>query len=311
MNYSKLVDEYIKKSGLSLAAIAEKLHQEKGIKIDRSYISKLRNNPKYPATDEINRALAEVTGGDPEKLVMAAYIDRAPEEVKTSLRKVSIYENFLKYILVNKPLKVEFEGEGEMSEEEHKEAVEYVNSPEFLATLDDEELNNFLNDIVDDMQSKDKDTYNKLIYSLENENSSVAESISTYKANAMVKIPLLGQIAAGQPLDRIEYNEGYTLVDPSLLKGKEGFALKVKGDSMTGDRIHEGDLVIVSVQNEVHPHEIAVVSVNGEKATLKRVKRQNDVVMLLPSNPSYEAQLVPADQVQIIGKVVEVKFWPA
>ncbi|OMF17192.1 hypothetical protein BK131_04290 [Paenibacillus amylolyticus] len=310
MNYAKLVDEYIKKSGLSLAAIAEKLHQEKGIKIDRSYISKLRNNPKYPATDEINRALAEVTGGDPEKLVMAAYIERAPNEVKTSLKKVAVYENFLKYILVNKPLKIEVDDE-DMSEEERREAVDYVNSPEFLATLDDEELDNFLNDIVDDMYYNDKDTYNNLIGSLENNDQTIQESISSYRVNSMLKIPVLGQIAAGQPLDRIEYNEGYTLVDPSLLKGKEGFALKVKGDSMTGDRIHEGDLVIVSVQNEVHPHEIAVVSVNGEKATLKRVKRQNDVVMLLPSNPSYEAQLVPADQVEIIGKVVEVKFWPA
>lgn len=311
MNYANLVDEYIKKSGLSLAAIAEKLQKDKGIKIDRSYISKLRNNPKYPATDEINRALAEVTGGDPEKLVMAAYIERAPEEVKTSLKKVSIYENFLKYILENKPLDVELENDEEMSEEERKEAIDYVNSPEFLATLDDEELDNFLNDIVDDMYFKDKDTYNKLINFLENDDRTINEAISSFRTNPMLKIPVLGQIAAGQPLDRIEYNEGYTLVDPSLLKGKDGFALKVKGDSMTGDRIHEGDMVIVSLQNEVHPHEIAVVSVNGEEATLKRVKKQNDVVMLLPSNPSYEAQLVPASQVQIIGKVVEVKFWPA
>ncbi|CAM2981033.1 hypothetical protein HP548_09735 [Paenibacillus taichungensis] len=311
MDYSKLVDEYIKSSGLSLATIAERIKGEEGIPIDRSYISKLRNNPKYPASDEINRALAKVTGGDPEKLVMAAYIDKAPEEVKSSLRKVSVYENFLRYILINKPLNVEFEGEENISDEERKEAEDYVNSPEFFASLSESELNNLLNDVVEDMYKNDKDAYNKLVVSLGKNEGLIAESRATYNSNTMTRIPVLGQVAAGLPIDRIEYNEGYTLVDPNLLKGNEGFALKVKGDSMTGDRIHEGDLVIVAVQNEVHPHEIAVVSVNGEEATLKRVKRQNDMVMLLPSNPQYEAQLVPANQIHIIGKVVEVKFWPA
>lgn len=311
MDYSKLVDEYIKISGLSLGVIAERIKNEEGIAIDRSYISKLRNNPRYPASDEINRALAKVTGGDPEKLIMAAYIARAPEEVKSSLRKVSVYENFLRYILINKPLNVEFEGEENISDQERKEAENYVNSPEFFASLSEAELNNLLNDVVEDMYKNDKESYNKLVVSLEKNNDHVAESLTLYNTHAMTRIPVLGQIAAGIPIDRIEYNEGYTLVDPELLKGKEGFALKVKGDSMAGDRIHEGDLVIVAVQNEVHPHEIAVVSVNGEEATLKRVKQQNDMVMLLPSNPQHEAQLVPANQVQIIGKVVEVKFWPA
>lgn len=59
---------------------------EKGVRIDRSYISMLRNNrTKNPASDEINRALAEITGGDPDKLVYAAYIEKAPKELKEKL----------------------------------------------------------------------------------------------------------------------------------------------------------------------------------------------------------------------------------
>lgn len=88
MNYSELVDEYIKKSGLSLGEISRKMLEEKGIKADRSYISKLRNDPKYPASDEINRALSEITGGDPDKLIWASYLEKAPEKVKQVLKNI-------------------------------------------------------------------------------------------------------------------------------------------------------------------------------------------------------------------------------
>lgn len=84
--YSELLTSYIKDSGLSLGEISKKMLDEKGVRIDRSYISMLRNNKtKNPASDEINRALAEITGGDPDKLVYAAYIEKAPKELKEIL----------------------------------------------------------------------------------------------------------------------------------------------------------------------------------------------------------------------------------
>ena len=135
------------------------------------------------------------------------------------------------------------------------------------------------------------------------------EEIAPYSTDSMKRLPVLGCIAAGQPIYRIEHLEGYTLVDPDTLKGKEGYALRVRGDSMIGDRIHDGDIVIVAEQEEVQPHEIAVVAVNGERATLKRVERHGDMCLLVPSNPTMEPQLVPGRDVHILGKVVEVKFW--
>lgn len=86
INYPQLLDEYVSKSGLSLNEIVKKM-AEKGVKIDRSYISMLKNNgTKNPASEEINRALAEATGGDPDTLVLAAYLDRAPDVVKKAMR---------------------------------------------------------------------------------------------------------------------------------------------------------------------------------------------------------------------------------
>ncbi|MED4353631.1 helix-turn-helix transcriptional regulator [Schinkia azotoformans] len=83
-SYSELLTEYIENSGLSYAEIVLRV-SKKGINIHKSYISKLKNGTKPPATDDLNRAIAEVTGGDPEELIVAAYLEKAPEEVKDRL----------------------------------------------------------------------------------------------------------------------------------------------------------------------------------------------------------------------------------
>ncbi|MNU94238.1 Helix-turn-helix domain protein [compost metagenome] len=104
MNYSELLSEYIEKSGLTLGEIATKIQEEQGISIDRSYISMLKNNKtKNPASDEINRALAEVTGGDPESLILAAYYQKAPKEVQNSM-KFSEHYRYFKNILMESDL---------------------------------------------------------------------------------------------------------------------------------------------------------------------------------------------------------------
>jgi len=123
----------------------------------------------------------------------------------------------------------------------------------------------------------------------------------------LTKVPVLGSIAAGQPIDRIEYIEDIEYVPTSVLRGKKAFALKVHGDSMIGDFITEGDIVICISQKEVSPSDIAVVAVDGETATIKRVKCAEDMCMLMPSNPKLQPSLVKASNIEILGKVVEVR----
>ncbi|MCU6794863.1 hypothetical protein OB236_22375 [Paenibacillus sp. WQ 127069] len=91
MRYAQLLSNYIKKSGLNLAEISTLLKQ-KGITIDRSYISKLKSGTKPPASEDITRALAEVTGGDPDTLVNVGTTDKAPEEIKQFIANI---ENLL------------------------------------------------------------------------------------------------------------------------------------------------------------------------------------------------------------------------
>ena len=94
-------------------------------------------------------------------------------------------------------------------------------------------------------------------------------------------------------------------VEDSIIRGRSLFGLFVKGDSMIGDGIYDGDTVVVSQQNEVSPSDIAVVAVNGYEATLKRVRCEGEICMLIPSNSLMQPTLVPAKDVHILGKVIQ------
>ena len=119
---------------------------------------------------------------------------------------------------------------------------------------------------------------------------------------SMRALPRLGRIAAGAPLDAV-FEEEPVLVPERLVPGGDAYVLEVRGDSMLGDGIVDGDLVIVEVDPHVRPGEVAVVLVSGEGATLKRFRHEGAMVRLMASNPAVADQLVPADQVAIQGRV--------
>lgn len=115
-------------------------------------------------------------------------------------------------------------------------------------------------------------------------------------------LPRLGRIAAGAPLDAV-FEDEPVLVPERLAPAGDAYVLEVRGDSMSGDGILDGDLVIVEVDPHVRPGEIAVVLVAGEGATLKRFRHENGVVRLIASNPAVPDLEVPAGQVSIQGRV--------
>lgn len=120
-----------------------------------------------------------------------------------------------------------------------------------------------------------------------------------------VKIPILGVIACGDPILAEENIEGYTYEFAEYLPSGEIFALKAKGDSME-PTIMNGSKVLVRAQPDVENGEIAAVLVNGdEEATLKRVKKQDGIIFLMPDNLSHKPIIVsPSNPARIIGKVV-------
>jgi len=125
------------------------------------------------------------------------------------------------------------------------------------------------------------------------------------------RIPLLGSVPAGMPIEAIEDIEAYIDIYPRFVKHGELFALHVQGDSMEPD-LHNGDIVIIEKQEFVENGDVAVVRVNGEDVTLKRVKLTAKGLMLIPSNPAYDPVYFDSDQiaalpVTIIGKVIELR----
>ncbi|QUL57042.1 hypothetical protein KDC22_11530 [Paenibacillus tritici] len=105
MRYAHLLEKYIQKSGLNITQITEQL-KDLGIKIDRSYVSKLKSGAIPPASEDFSRAIAKITGGDPEALVNASVFERAPEVIKEFITKVEEQLwSTIDYIICNSEVK--------------------------------------------------------------------------------------------------------------------------------------------------------------------------------------------------------------
>lgn len=120
---------------------------------------------------------------------------------------------------------------------------------------------------------------------------------------SVLRVPILGRIPAGVPLEMIEDVEGYEEIP---WRPGEFFGLRVRGSSMA-PAIQDGDLVILKKQEDVENGQIAAVSIGGEDATLKKVQKVDGHVVLLPLNPAYDPMLFPASSVRILGLLVESK----
>jgi len=116
-------------------------------------------------------------------------------------------------------------------------------------------------------------------------------------------LPLVGSVAAGQPVLAEENIEDYVEIPP-IAGGDSGeFLLRVRGDSMKDAGILEGDHVVVHRQETAADNEIVVAQI-GDEATVKRFFREEDHVRLQPENPAYEP--IISREVQVLGKVVGV-----
>jgi repressor LexA len=122
--------------------------------------------------------------------------------------------------------------------------------------------------------------------------------------NTTMVLPLLGRIAAGQPIEAVERNETISLAD--FVQSKEVFVLEVSGESMQDEHIMNGDYVLVERIKTAHNGDIVVALVDENDATLKRFYREGDNIRLQPSNAAMKPIIVPAAAVQIQGRVIGV-----
>ncbi|MGR3782403.1 MAG: transcriptional repressor LexA [Albimonas sp.] len=132
-----------------------------------------------------------------------------------------------------------------------------------------------------------------------------APAVPAYPEAEFGTVPLMGRIAAGTPISAIQHQERDVGVPAGMLRrGRDHYALQVKGDSMIDAGIHDGDLVVIQRQDTAENGDIVVALVEDEEATLKRLRRQNGMIALEAANPAYETRLFRADQVSIQGRLV-------
>lgn len=133
-----------------------------------------------------------------------------------------------------------------------------------------------------------------------NKNTPVAPVIQEEGASS---VPLYGKIAAGTPIEALRDEQSFVDVPPSMMGAGEHYALTIEGDSMIKAGIHDKDTVIIQRCDTANNGDIIVALVDGEQATLKRLRRAGSKIVLEPENDDYEPQILEPERVRIQGKL--------
>lgn len=142
-------------------------------------------------------------------------------------------------------------------------------------------------------------------------NVTVSSLIGDDTKSIGVTIPVLGRVQAGIPTSAISEIIDYEEIPADMAARGEYFGLLVRGDSMSPD-LKDGDVVIVRCQEDVENGEMAIVAVNGDNATVKKVYKSTQGITLVPINPAYDTKMYTNNEilrlpVEIRGKVVELR----
>jgi repressor LexA len=139
----------------------------------------------------------------------------------------------------------------------------------------------------------------------EEKRSRTMEVVGAREQNRMVGVPLLGTVAAGIPILSEENREGTVMIHESMTKkNRKYFALKVRGDSMSGAGIMDGDTAIIEKANVLHNGEIGVAVID-EAYTLKRFFKESNRVKLQAENPAYPP-IYCSQNVRLLGRLVHI-----
>jgi repressor LexA len=133
-----------------------------------------------------------------------------------------------------------------------------------------------------------------------------ARPAASVNDNPPVMIPVMGRIAAGTPIEAIQSRTQTIPMPADFLGSGDHFALEVRGDSMIEAGIHENDTVIIRRQDSAETGDIVVALIDGEEATLKRLRKRGASIALEAANPAYETRIFGPDRVKIQGRLISL-----
>ena len=125
------------------------------------------------------------------------------------------------------------------------------------------------------------------------------------KSNS-TKVSVLGSIAAGTPIEAIQHEVDKVALPEDLQKNGEYFGLKVKGDSMIEAGINDGDTVIIKKTSTADTGQIAVVLIDEQEATLKRIRKKGNTIALEAANKNYDTKIYASNRIKIQGRLISL-----
>ena len=132
----------------------------------------------------------------------------------------------------------------------------------------------------------------------------VNNPVSKKNNDLVTNLPLLGSIAAGNPVEAIENSDENIQIPLHLISAnKKNYVLKVEGDSMVNKGIVDGDKAIIEYCNDAENGDIVVALINDNEVTLKKLKKDKDKIYLIPANDNYKIQSFNSDEIKIQGKL--------
>ena len=137
-----------------------------------------------------------------------------------------------------------------------------------------------------------------------NPNAITSGAIYSKNINSL-EIPVMGRIAAGTPIEAISHTSHNVAVPGTMLNNSgKHYALEVKGDSMIDAGINDGDVVVIHEQQQANTGDIVVALIEGQEATLKKLRKKGGSIALEAANPLYETRVYRDEQVKIQGRLV-------
>ena len=124
--------------------------------------------------------------------------------------------------------------------------------------------------------------------------------------NNSSKVSVLGSIAAGTPIEAIQHEVDKVALPEDLQKNGEYFGLRVKGDSMIEAGINDGDTVIIKKASTADTGQIAVVLIDEQEATLKRIRKKGNTIALEAANKNYDTKIYASNRIKIQGRLISL-----
>jgi SOS-response transcriptional repressor LexA len=319
--YEELLNEYIKNSGLTLTDIGEEL-KKRGFSTDKSYLSKLRNGKIPPAGEDLNRALAEITGQDAEDLIVSAFLDKAPQKLKDiaedfyqiedrinrrltkmffhykpTSRQLPEITNYLLSKGVNPYDNHDFSQQitSKLSIQERWELLWRLTAQYSLAMGSSYRVEDYNPPDISGTQTV-QEIHNHLKELGKNDPSSKVKTIPMFD-----KVFHLGHFKEEDYQGTFEYEiEGYF--------GEADFiSVRCFDNGLYDIDVIQGDQVIVQLTQNITKQDICLVTVGNLPGVLRKIQIHDDFCLLRPLNQEMDIELFPKSDVNILGRVIEVR----